>query len=302
VHVKDNLDLPAQGYAITVKENAVARGELQPHFVLAINTGKVRRVVPGQAAKEPAFGQPALWINPAIRSEAESAGYVVADPVIVLITHLTEVVRAHAHELLTRQQVQTLLDHVKKTHPAVVEELVPGLLPIGEVQRVLQGLLRERVPIRDLPSIFEALADAARVTKEPRLLLERTRRALGRTIVALGAPSSGKAAAVTLAGPLEQRLISVLHHGPDGAVLALPLSQAKVLVDGVLAGLRPSSGDRAPVLLTSSELRLPMKELLSRMAPATRVMAFEEVPRDAEIQFTGEVPDMLQEAGSGSTQ
>jgi flagellar biosynthesis protein FlhA len=302
VHVKDNLDLPAQGYSINIKDNAVARGELQPHFILAVNNGKVRKVIPGQAAKDPAFGKPALWINPAIRAEAEAAGYTVADPVTVLTTHLSEVVRAHAHELLTRQQVQSLLDNVKKTHPAVVDELVPALLPIGEVQRVLQGLLRERVPIRDLSTILEALADAARTSKDPRVLLDRTRRSLGRTIVRLGAGSSGKLTAVTLAGPLEQRLISLLHPAADGPVLALPLPQAKALVESILASLRPGASGAVPVLLTSAELRLPLRELLSRVAPGTGVMSFEEMPRDADVEFSKEVAEPAQEAALSRTQ
>ncbi|PCI36531.1 MAG: EscV/YscV/HrcV family type III secretion system export apparatus protein [Elusimicrobia bacterium] len=290
VHVKDNLELAAQGYSIKIKENEVARGELQPHFLLAINAGTVTRVVAGQATMDPAFGMPALWINPGIEKEAEAAGYSVVEPVAVLGTHLAEVVRSHSDELLTRQQVRTLVDNVKKTHPAVVEELVPAILSLGEVQRVLQALLRERVSIRDLSTILEALADQGRINKDPLLLISKVRRALSRTITRAALSGAETLSAVTLAPALERRLVESLHPGTDGIVIALSLPQARAVVDAVAAQLRPAGLDAdVPALLTSGELRAPLWSLVHRSMPAACVLSYEEVSPGTNLNFIGEI-------------
>src|SRR5262249_54047655 len=153
IHIRDNLRLPPHAYAILVKGIEVARGELRMGSLLAIDAGAVTAPVPGSATREPAFGLDALWIAAADRERAEQAGYTVADPRSVVVTHLTDVVRRHAHELLGRQEVQAMLDNLARARPKVVEELVPQLLPVGGVQKVLQNLLREGVSIRDLATI-----------------------------------------------------------------------------------------------------------------------------------------------------
>jgi len=183
VHIQDNMQLKPGEYCIFLKGNEVARGELMTnHYLLAMNPGTAEDSIDGIATREPTYGLPAIWIKARDKEDALAKGYTVVDLATVMTTHFSEVIRRHAHELLGRQEVQKLLDNLKGTHPRVVEDLVPNLLPLGGVVRVLHNLLREQVPMRDLLAILETLADWAPLTKDPEILTEYVRQALSRTI------------------------------------------------------------------------------------------------------------------------
>ncbi|MCS6860192.1 MAG: flagellar biosynthesis protein FlhA, partial [Abditibacteriales bacterium] len=207
IRIRDNMQLPANTYSIKLKGVEIARGEVLPRYYLAMNPGSVRETIEGIPTKEPAFGLPALWIEESLRRRAEAAGYTVVDATSVVITHLQEVIKAHAADILTRQDVQALVDNLRQTQSAVVEELIPTLLSLGEVQRVLSNLLRERVPIRDLGTILEALADGARVTKDIDQLTELVRRALARLLCQRYRSSDGSIYVTTLDPNVEQTLL-----------------------------------------------------------------------------------------------
>jgi flagellar biosynthesis protein FlhA len=232
IHIRDNLQLKPAEYVVLLRGVEVARGEIRPGQSLAIDPGTVQATVPGVPTREPAFGLPALWITAAERERAQLAGYTVVDGATVVITHLTEIVRRYAHELLGRQEVQQLLDLVAKTHPKVVEELVPQHLTVGGVQKVLQGLLRENVSIRDLVSILEALGDTAPRTKDPDVLTSHARQALARAITRRFIAADGTLGVVTLAAPLERTLLENVQRADDGALLAVEPAMAQRLVTG----------------------------------------------------------------------
>ena len=185
VRIHDELGLDSHEYVMKVRGGVVARGRVMPGHQLAMDSGEAVGQLPGVATTEPAFGLPATWVPDSARPEAEALGYTVVDAESVIATHLTETIRSHAAELLTRQETSKLLDQLKEHNAAVVEEIVPDVLTLGEIQRVLQSLLREGVAIRDLGAIVEAIGDKARLTRDPSLLAEYARQALGRTIVAV---------------------------------------------------------------------------------------------------------------------
>src|SRR5581483_6796578 len=182
IRIRDNAELPPNQYVVKLRGVRVASGEVRPNRLMAMNSGLADQEIDGIPATEPAFGLPAIWIVPEEQERAEVLGYTVVDPASVIITHLSEIIRSFAAVLVSRQDVQTLLDHVKEDNPALVSELVPNVLTLGDIQRVLQNLLRERVCVRDLVTILEAIADQARATREPDVLSESARQALGRQI------------------------------------------------------------------------------------------------------------------------
>jgi flagellar biosynthesis protein FlhA len=290
IHIRDNLQIKPNEYVILLRGIEVARGELRSGHHLAINPGGVSAPVPGIATREPAFGLDALWISPHERERAQLAGYTVVDGATVVITHLTEVIRRHAHELLGRQEVQQLLDTVAKTQPKVVEELVPQQLSVGGVQKVLQHLLREGVSIRDLVTVLETLADHAARTRDPDVLTEQVRQALGRGITRRLLGPDGSLALVTLAAPLERALLDALQRLEDGATLALE----PALVQRLLARLaewleRFGAQGLGPVLLCAAPLRGHLRRLIERALPSFAVIAPGEIAANVRIRSLGVV-------------
>jgi flagellar biosynthesis protein FlhA len=276
VHIADNLQLGPRAYAILVKGVEVARGELYPDRLLAINPGTAGVSIEGIATREPAFGLPAWWIPVDARDRTSSAGYTVVDPTTALSTHLSETIRTFLPDLLGRQQTKDMVDRVAQTAPKLVEELVPKLVAIGDIQRVLRQLLRERVPVRDLTTILEAVADAASVTKDPDQITETVRVSLGRAICRQFQNDQGELPAIGLAPALEQRLIGAIVRTEHGSVLALDPADAQNIAARIARALE--SAVAQPVLLCSPVLRPHLWRMFTRVLPHLGVLSHGEVP------------------------
>ena len=279
VHVTDNLQLGPRTYAILVKGIEVARGEIYPDRFLAINPGTASGSVSGVATREPAFGLPAWWVGADQRESAAAAGFTVVDPTTALSTHLSETIRTFLPDLLGRQQTKELVDRVGQSSPRLVEELVPKIVSLGEIQRILRQLLKERVPIRDLTTILEAIGDAAGAAgtpKDPDAITEAVRIAMGRAICRPFQNDSGELPTISLAPALEAELISAIVRTEHGAVLALDPAHAQRLATRVAEALAGSVAQ--PVLLCTPTLRPHLWRLFTRVLPHLGVVSHSEVP------------------------
>jgi len=281
VRVADNLQLGPRGYTILVKGVEVSRGELYADRVLAINSGTATRPVEGVATKEPAFGLPATWIPADQRDSAAAAGYTVVDATTTLSTHLSEVIRTFLPDLLSRQQVKEMLDVVAETSPKLVEELVPKLVSVGEVQRVIRQLLRERVPVRDLTTILESLADAAAATKDPDILTEAVRGSIGRAICRPYQNEKGELPVIGVTPALEEQLLGSLVKTEQGAILALEPQKAQQIAGRIGQAIEQAMAQ--PVLLCSPVLRPHLWRLFARVLPHLGVLSHSEVPAHVQI-------------------
>ena len=280
IRIRDDIRLPANEYVIKLRGAEVARGEVLPRFLLALDTGGVVGDIEGMETVDPSFGMPARWIAAARRTEAEALGYVVVEPTTVVATHLLETLKTNAADLLGRQDVQEMIDALKKTHPALVDEIIPGKASLGLLHRVLQRLLRERIPIRDLVSILEALGDGAEQTKDVEALTEGVRRALTNVIARLFADASGTVRAVTLGGRLEQALVALFspRSAPPGGPQLTPDSLAKLLRElNQLATTWAVDGRPLP-LVVSPSLRVGVRRLIEPVLPSLPVVSLAELP------------------------
>lgn len=284
VRVTDNLQLGPRTYAIALRGVEVARGELFPDRLLAVNPGQVTEDLPGTRTQEPAFGLPAIWISGEQRDAALRAGYTVVDPTTAISTHLSETIRMYLPELLTRQQTKELIDRVAETSPRLVEEVIPKILSTGDVQRVLRQLLRERVPVRDMTAIVEALAETAAVTKDLDALTESARAVLGRAICRTYQTEAGDLRAITIAPMLEDKLLASLTKTDRGPVLAVEPGQARAMASRL--GELLANEVAQPVLLCSAALRPHLWRLLSRALPQLGVLAHSEVPAQVRLTVT----------------
>jgi flagellar biosynthesis protein FlhA len=288
VHITDNARLKAHEYVISLRGVEIARWEMRGDHLLAISSDATPPGLAGTATREPAFGVSALWIVPGLQNEALSKGYAVVDQTSVLATHLAEVIKQHASELLTRQEAKRLLDRLAESHPKLVEELVPKLLSLGEVHKVLQQLLREQVSIRDLSTILETMLDAGAVSKHPVLLVEAARQALGRALVQPLLAEDGKLRVVTLDSSIEEEL-GRAFNSPTSTTPAAGLQPS--LVRRLLEGLRRLAGEQvavaSPVLLCSSPARFHLKRLLEPFVPKLVVLAPGEIPAVVSVQSLG---------------
>ncbi len=292
VRIRDNVALGTNQYTFKVRGIEVARGEVHPDRFLAMNPGTADNDIDGLDVREPTFGLPARWIGKAGRDLALAAGYTVVDPSTVIATHLSETIRSHAAALLGRQEVHVLLAQVKETHAAVVEGLVPALLPLGVVHRVLQRLVAEGVSIRDLPTILELLADLAPTTKDPALLTEHARAALADTVCRPCQAPDGNLRALLLAPAAERVLVEGVGRG-DGdeglaPVLAQPLLEA---ISRALESAPPLDGK--PVLLCPSPLRRHIRRLTERTLPHLAVLSYAELPPQIGVRAVGTVESIL---------
>jgi flagellar biosynthesis protein FlhA len=290
LRIRDNLQLKPGEYRILLKGDEVTRGEMMLGYAMALHSGEVKRTIEGIPTKEPAFQLPALWIPDKKKEEAQFAGYTVVDLSTVMATHLTEVIRAHADELLNRQDVQKLVDRLNQTHPKVVEELIPNLLSLGVIQRVLQNLLRERVSIRDFLTILETLADYAPLSKDPEILTEYVRQKLARSILRQYENAEGVLSIVSLDPQIEDLLREKIQRGDQGTYLALEPNLAQRILRSVHQALdRLAQVNIQPVLLCSPLVRRHLKKLLDRFLPQVVVLSHSELTSQAKIQSLGTV-------------
>ncbi len=290
IRIRDNMQLKPPVYSIKIKGVEVARGEVMLEHYLAMNPGEVTEEIEGEKTKEPAFGLPAVWIASSQKERAESLGYTVVDCTSVIATHLTEVIRSHAAEILGRQEVQSIVDNLKQTYPAVVEELIPNLLTIGEVQKVLQNLLRERVSIRDMVTILETLADYAKQSKDMDILTEYVRASLSRSICQQYQNAEGKIAVVTLDPNLEQKISEAIQQTPQGAYLALEPNLTQKILSATSAQVEKMVSLGYPaVILCSIKVRLHLRRLVERILPNLVVLSYNEIIGGVQIQSVGMV-------------
>jgi flagellar biosynthesis protein FlhA len=288
VRIRDDVHLDSHEYVMRVRGTEVARGGVMAGHHMAMNPGDAMGQLPGIPTTEPAFGLPAVWIPESGRAEAEALGWTVVDAESVVVTHLTEMIRAHASELLTRQETRHLLDQLKEFNAAVVDEVVPDVLSLGEVQRVLQALLREGVSIRDLGAVLEAIGDKARLTRDPAMLAEYARQALGRTIVAPYLDGEGILRVIALDPSFEQGMAEALVQTADGEFLAMDPAQAGALVESAAEQVEMAIGfGWRPVLLCSARVRRHLRQLCEQRLPQLAVCSYNEIAPGIGVETTG---------------
>ncbi len=290
IRLRDNIQLNPNQYIIKIKGIQVSEGEILFDHYLAMNPGYVEEEITGIPTFEPSFHLPAIWITEGQRERAESLGYTVVDPPSIIATHLTEVIRKHIAELLTRQDVQNLVNNLKETNPSIVEELVPKLLGLGEIQKVLQNLLNEQISIRDLLTIFEALADHAAATRDTDLLTEYVRQTLKRAISNKYFSEPGTASVVTLDPKLEQEIMNSVKQSEQGAYITLDPERIKAMIESVRKELEKlESMGKNSIILTSPIVRMYFKRLTEDYFNDLAVVSYNEVESDVELQSVGMV-------------
>jgi flagellar biosynthesis protein FlhA len=275
-------------YVLKVRASEVTRGRIMPGHLLAMDPGDAAGKMQGIPTTEPAFGLAAVWVHESARGEAEQLGYTVVDAESVIVTHLTETIKKHAAELLTRQDVKALLEQLKQTNAAVVEEVVPDALSLGEIQRVLQSLLSEGVPIRDLGSIVEAIGDKARITRDTSLLSEYARQALGRAITAPHLDDELRLRAITLDPAIEQEVATSITQTTDGEYLAMDPPRAQAIVNALRAQMENATGRGVrPVLLCSARVRRHLRRLIAQAQPHLPVCSYNEISPGINVETIG---------------
>lgn len=285
VHIRDNLELRPSGYRITLKGVEIANGESNHGQFLAIDPGMVTGQLPGQTTTDPAFGLPAVWIDNSLRDQAQSLGYTVVDASTVIATHLNHVINMHASELLGRQEVQQLLDHLSKETPKLVEDLIPKLLPISAVQKVLQNLLTEGVHIRDMRTIIDALSEYATRTQDTNELTTQVRVKLGRAIVQQLFPGNAEMKVMSLDGNLERLLMQAMIANSEGTSIEPGLADTLSRQTELAAQQQVQMG-MTPVLVVPAQLRVALAKFLRRAIPNLRVLSQEELPDSKTIRVT----------------
>jgi flagellar biosynthesis protein FlhA len=288
IRIRDNIQLGSHDYAVKIKGVEVARWSLMPGQLLAMNPGTADLPLDGLPTVEPSFGLPAVWIGEAQREQAEISGYTVVDPTSLVVTHLSEVIRRNAAELLGRQDVRALLDALKERFPAPVEELVPDLMTVGEVQRVLQTLLSEAVPIRDLVTILETLGDKAKLTKDVPILAEYCRQALSRAICDRFVDESGTLRAITLDPEIDREIAESVARTEDGTAVTMDPARAAALVDTLTEQVEQAQAmGAAPVALCSGATRRHLKALTAHSIPQLTVLSYHEILPSVRVEPIG---------------
>jgi len=288
IRLRDNIQLAPYQYCIKVKGVEVSRGELQNDSLLAMDPGTAEGGLKGKETIEPAFGLPAVWISVSQRDIAEMKGYTIVDLPSVIATHLTQVIKKYANKLLGRQEVQTIIDNVKETNPVIVEELIPKLMSIGEVQKVLGNLLREEISIRDMVTILETLADYATHTRDTDVLTEYVRQALSRSISQKYIDKNVSNGVITIEPGLEQELASSIQKSDFGSYIAIAPEKMEVLINNLSKQVRGvlATGEQ-PIILTSPGLRPYFKRMIEGVIPSLIVLSYNEIDADADIKSVG---------------
>ncbi|HHT96695.1 MAG TPA: EscV/YscV/HrcV family type III secretion system export apparatus protein, partial [Clostridiales bacterium] len=289
IRLRDNIQLNPNEYVIKIKGVEVAKGEILFDHYMAMNPGYVEEEIDGIETTEPAFGLPALWITATQRETAEIKGYTVVDTPSIIATHLTEIIKKHLFELLSRQDVQVLINNVKETHPVLVDELTPKLLSVGEIQKVLANLLKENVSIRDLVTIFESLADHGGSVRDTDILTEYARQSLARSIshkVLTDTPNQ----VITLDPVIEQQIMDSVQHTEQGAYIALDPQITQQVLDSLQSEIsRLTSIGLQPIVLTSPIVRIYFRHLTEQYLPNLTILSYNEIDPSVEIQSIGMV-------------
>ncbi|MCB9528905.1 MAG: flagellar biosynthesis protein FlhA [Myxococcales bacterium] len=301
IHIRDNLQLPPGGYSLLIKGVEIADGQLMPDRFLAMNPGEVVDTVPGVETTEPAFGLPAVWIDAAHKDQAEQLGYTVVDCATVVATHLSEVLKENAHELLGRQELQELIDVFAKQAPKMVEDLIPEKIQIGDILKVMKNLLREQISVRDLRTILEAIADHVHLTRNPEILTEFARQRLGRYITSRMKAEDGRVHVLTVDGSLEEAFRGQIQQ-VDGD---FHLGVSPQLAEQFLGQLEKRMGEMSmhgwlPVLLVAPELRRPVRNLVERFMPQLMVVSHKEIAAGVQVDAAGVVGAGLAGGGAAS--
>lgn len=290
IRIRDNIQLKPNEYIIKIKGNAVAQGELLLNHYLAMNPGFEDDSVTGIETTEPAFGLPALWVDETMKERAELAGYTVVDPPSVVATHLTEIIKRHAHELVGRQEAKALVETVKEQYPALVDDLIPNVLSIGEVQKVLAKLLREKISIRDLVTIFETLADYGTYSKDPDVLTEYVRQALARQITQQYVTPGETLRVITVGPSLEKKIAESVSQNEHGSYLVMDPGTTQQVYQRISDQVqRLLQSGHSPVLLASPSVRMYLRQLLERAMQDIPVLSYNELEPSVEIQSVGVV-------------
>jgi flagellar biosynthesis protein FlhA len=290
IRIRDNIQLRPNEYVIKIKGNTVARGDLLLNHYLAMSPGIEDDSITGIDTLEPAFGLPALWIDEPTKERAELSGYTVVDPPSVVATHLTEVVKKHAHELLGRQETRALIENVKESYPVLVDDLIPNILSTGDVQKVLVKLLKEKISVRDLVTILETLADYGTYTKDPEILTEYVRQALSRQITQQFTTSGDSLKVITVGPTLEKKIADSVQQSDQGSYLALDPTSTQVIYQRISDQVsKLIQAGQQPVVLTSPTIRMYMRQLLERTMQDIPVLSYSELEPSVEIQSMGVV-------------
>jgi len=289
IRLRDNIQLGTNAYSIKIKGVEIAKGEVMADHLLALSSGEVEEEIYGIPTVEPTFGLPALWIPKSDREEAEIMGYSTVDPPSVIATHLTEIIKRYGHELLNRQQVQTLIDNLKKSQPALVDEVFPKMFSLGEIQKILANLLSENIPIRDMASIVEALGDYGNLTRDPDMLTEYVRQSLRRSISKRFLPED-VAYAITLDPQVEQLVIEGTKQSEHGSYLAIEPLQVHAIFDRLREIIENMKNKgRTPVILTSPLVRRQFRKISEQISPELAVLSYNEIDSGVEVLSEGVV-------------
>ena len=289
MHIKDNLQLNPNQYTINLKGVSIAAAEMMPGYYMAMDPGLVTETIKGLPTTEPAFELPAIWITEDKRERAQIAGYTVVDCITVMATHISELIKKHAFELLGRQETQTLIDNLGKTYPKMVEELVPHVLNLGTIMRVLQNLLREGVSIRDLRTILETMADYANMTQDSDIFTEYVRHALSRSISSAFTTDDGNMSVITMDRKVEETIQSAIQHRERGSYLALDPKIAQKILDGINKVISSNMSGMQPILLVLPQIRPHVRRLTERYFPNLAVLSHNEITSQVRIQSIGTV-------------
>ncbi|MNO67949.1 Flagellar biosynthesis protein FlhA [compost metagenome] len=290
IRIRDNIQLKPNEYVIKIKGNIVGGGELLLNHYLAMSPGMDDDSITGIETQEPAFGLPALWIDESTKDRAELSGYTVVDPPSVVATHLTEMIKKHAHELLGRQETKALIDNLKEGYAVLVDELIPSVLSIGDVQKVLAKLLREKISIRDMVTIFETLADYGTYTKDPDILTEYVRQALSRQITQQYSKQGETMRVITVGPSLEKKIAESVQQSDQGSYLALdPVSTQTVFQKLSEQINRLIQSGQQPIVLTSPTIRMYLRQVIERSMQDIPVLSYSELEPNVEIQSVGVV-------------
>ncbi len=306
VRIRDNMQLEPNIYRVKIRGNVIATGSVRPGQLLAMDAGLSTGRLDGEKTTEPAFGLPAWWIDQAMRTRAETMNYTVVEPTAVLATHLTEIVKRHADELLTRDEVNNLVEQLKQRCPKLVEETIPGVVKPIELQKILQALLRERVPVRDLETILETLAEWGPKTKDLDVLVEYVRNALRRSICnqyAVGLEGRQRLMCVTLDPALEDVISGYIERGPAGTTISMPAKVASRVCEQVMLGLkRLTEAGHHPVVIASPQVRATVRQILDPRVPGVAVLGYNEIESGVEVESVALVmpPPEMSAGGAAS--